>query len=176
MPCRKLSLIRHPALLNMSNRCYGQLEIEVDSISLNEAIVTLNPLKGLPVYSSPAQRCQQLAQGLNPHYKILDNLQELNFGSWEGKYWDAIPRHELDAWAADIWHYRVGGAETVSELRQRWLNVYQYFCQTEDEHILVISHAGIIRMALAEVNMIDKTQRWTYPIHFAKPYELWLPS
>jgi alpha-ribazole phosphatase len=46
---------------------------------------------------------------------------EMDFGSWEGVRWDAVPRGELDAWADDVWHYRPGGAESAALVAERWL-------------------------------------------------------
>ena len=41
-------------------------------------------------------------------------LAELDFGHWEMQSWDGIPRAEVDAWAADVAHYRPGGGESVA--------------------------------------------------------------
>ena len=48
-----------------------------------------------------------------------ERLREFDFGTWEGVRWDAIPRAELDAWAADFFHARPHGGESVHMLRER---------------------------------------------------------
>ena len=112
-------LIRHPATLHTQRQCYGRLDVAIAADVLQHSATQLADLSHLPVYSSPAQRCLQLAHRLSKQATVWPELQELDFGQWEGLAWDDIPRADLDAWAADIWHYRVGNTgETAHELRR----------------------------------------------------------
>ena len=43
----------------------------------------------------------------------------MDFGRWEGLPWSAVPRAELDAWAADLMHARPHGGESVAMLLAR---------------------------------------------------------
>ena len=167
----KLILLRHPPI-HAEGRCYGRLDMPLPANVLHAALESLQHLQGLTVYSSPASRCLQLAKQLSPYPIVWPELQELDFGTWEGQLWDDIPRTELDAWAADIWHYQPGGGENAASLRQRWHTACHRLQHTGLSQAVVVSHAGLIRMALVEAGYLDESQRWFAPIAHATPYVL----
>ena len=170
----QLCLIRHP-WVDAQQRCYGRLDLAVDALRLAEAIAQLDEFRRRPLISSPAKRCLQLADGLSARVEQWPELQELDFGAWEGSLWDDIPRAELDAWAADLWHYRVGGGETVYEMRTRVLQAVRRAEGLGQAQVLWVTHAGVIRMLLAEYHLIAEAERWTAPIDYAVPYWLNIP-
>jgi alpha-ribazole phosphatase len=98
------------------------------------------------VWSSPLQRCRQLAEQLHPLPLVDDRLVEMNFGDWEGRPWDDIPRNELDAWAADIAGYAPQGGESPVALQRRALDFVAGLAVPE---AVIVTHAGVIRMLLA---------------------------
>ena len=121
-----LWLARHARPLVAPGCCYGQWDVPADAADTARAAQDLAQVlpHGVPVLASPLQRCEQLAlalQGLRPDlaYETDARLQELSFGAWEGQPWDAIARHELDAWAADFAHYRPGGGESLVQMLAR---------------------------------------------------------
>ena len=70
--------------------------------------------------SSPLGRCRALAELIGSAFHLQPaydrRLQEMDFGAWEGRDWNDIPRTELDAWAADFLHARPhGGASNGSK-------------------------------------------------------------
>jgi alpha-ribazole phosphatase len=161
-------LIRHPVVA-MSGRCYGRFDIDVAPDTLAQATQTLQDHQHQPIWCSPARRCLQLAERLSNDVTIVPALQELDFGCWEGLSWDEIPRHELDGWAANLWDYQVGGAESVRMLQQR---VQQAFAQAKAQPnpLIWITHAGVIRTLLADLGQIAESDRWHAPIAYATPY------
>ena len=164
----RLLLLRHFPVLAEPGLCYGRLDLPAEERTL----ATLQTLTGLPVFSSPAHRCLQLAQTLHPDPAMWPELQELDFGSWEGLRWDDIERAQIDAWAANIWHYRAGGGESAAMLRERWRCAVQKWRESRLEAAIVITHAGIIRMALAEQGLITEEARWNHPIAHGQIYEI----
>ena len=97
-----LHLVRHPKPAIAPGICYGQLDISAENVAAVATCLRDELPPGLPVWSSPLQRCRELASLLHPMPKIDDRLAEMNFGDWEGRPWDSIPRAEIDAWAADV--------------------------------------------------------------------------
>ena len=71
---------------------------------------------------------------------------ELNFGAWEGRPWDEIPRPELDAWAADLAGYAPPGGESPSQLEAR---VLAFVAGLRVPEAVLVTHAGVIRLLLA---------------------------
>ena len=165
-----LWLVRHAQPLDAAGRCYGRLDLAAcpaATASAAQALAQVLPQR-LPVYTSPLQRCEQLAlalQALRPDlaYKTEPRLQELDFGRWEGQPWSAVPRTELDAWAADLAHYRPGGGEALAAMLVR---VQQALAATPTPAVW-ISHAGVARclawLRSAAPGQLPQAQDWTLP-------------
>lgn len=141
-----LYLVRHPRPLIAAGVCYGQLDVEAENPWPVAERLRKELPPGLPVWSSPLQRCRCLAEALHPAPVLDPRLMELNFGDWEGRPWDSVPRAELDAWAADIDGYAPPGGESPRDLQRRVLACLEEF--PTGAHLL-ITHAGVIRTLIA---------------------------
>jgi alpha-ribazole phosphatase len=146
----RLTLVRHPQPLVAPGICYGRTDLAVAPDVAQRAAATLAAT--LPpaarLYSSPLQRCSTLAALLS-HPTLDSRLAELDFGQWEMQPWHAIPKAEVDAWAADLVHYRPGGGESVLQLTSRVARFYDDMCRLPDEQAIVICHAGTMRVLVA---------------------------
>lgn len=149
----KLHLVRHPAPDVAPGLCYGASDVAVAEAELARvhAHLCARGLPGrLPVHSSPLQRCAHLAQRLQPCSLAFDaRLAEMDFGSWEMRAWDDIPRAEVDAWAADLLHYRPGGGECVLDVAQRVAAFMDDLRRAGTLEALLVCHAGTIRLLSA---------------------------
>lgn len=141
-----LHLIRHPRPDIKAGICYGQLEISAKIEMAEVARLRAELPAGLPLWSSPLQRCRQLAEQLHAQPIIDARLAEMHFGDWEGRRWDDIPRHELDAWAADVVGYAPPGGESPRQLQER---ARQAIAGINAPEAVVVTHAGVIRALLA---------------------------
>ena len=146
----KLHLVRHPQPAVAPGLCYGASDVDVVPDELARVHATLSasglPAK-LPVYTSPLRRCVQLARRLAPSGLHIDaRLAEMDFGAWEMRAWSAIAREEVDAWAADLLHYRPGGAESVLDVARRVAGFVDALRKDAVDEALVICHAGTIRL------------------------------
>lgn len=141
-----LHLIRHPKPEIAPGICYGQLEISAknDKAQIERLQTALPP--GLPLWSSPAQRCRILAEALHPQPVFDERLREMHFGCWEGLLWDDIPRHELDAWAADVADFVPPGGESARQVLARSL---EFIAGLSVPEAVLVTHAGVIRVLLA---------------------------
>ena len=79
----------------------------------------------------------------------------MSFGDWEGRLWDAIPRHELDAWAADVTGYSPPGGESPRALQVRALD---FVASLTLQEAVIVTHAGVIRTLLAHWLELDDSQ------------------
>jgi alpha-ribazole phosphatase len=142
----RLHLIRHPKPEVEPGICYGQREIlaKIEMADLARLRAELPP--GLPVWSSPLLRCRHLAEQLHAQPIIDARLAELDFGDWEGRPWGEIPRHELDAWAADVVGYAPPGGESPRTVQRRAVDFVASLTVPE---AVVVTHAGVIRCLLA---------------------------
>jgi alpha-ribazole phosphatase len=161
----RLILVRHPLPLVAPGVCYGSSDLPAapDDIQRVHAalLASASIPPGTPVYASPLQRCAVLAGRLGVH--TLDGrLAEMDFGAWELRSWDDIPRAEIDAWAADLANYRPGGGESVLQVaarvaafraelleRSKHGHGHEHEYEHERRRAAIICHAGTIRVLMA---------------------------
>lgn len=146
----RLYLIRHPQPLVAPGVCYGRTDLAVSTEEQARIAATLAATlpRGLTMVTSPARRCtglaDALAQALGSEQPTRDDrLFEMDFGDWEMRPWEQIPRAEIDAWANDLIGYRPGGGETVLNVATR---VQTFFNETRRRDTIVVCHAGTIRL------------------------------
>lgn len=94
---------------------------------------------------SPASRCLRLAQLLAPMPHVDARLAEIDFGAWEMRAFEALPRTAIDDWAADPFGFRPPGGETAGEMAQRVLAALEALLHSETPALVILSHAGPLR-------------------------------
>lgn len=168
----RLYLIRHARPAVAEGVCYGSCDLPVPEDEQQRVLANLLPVlpKGVPVFSSPLQRCrglaQQLADGLGIDDVLFDQrLAEMHFGAWEMRNWDAIPRPEIDAWSADLCCYRPGGGENVLEVAQRVLAFHEALSESNPDAAIIVCHAGTIRLLTARLHLSSPSEM---ALHAAK--------
>lgn len=153
----RLHLVRHLAPQVDAGVCYGRTDLGVDpaleALALPDLRLALP--RGVPLLSSPLRRCASLAAGLQQQVRLDARLAELDFGSWEMRRWEDIPRAEVDAWAANVVHYRPGGGESVIDMARRIGDFYDSIRSAGPEAATVVCHAGAIRLLLARQRSAD---------------------
>ena len=150
----RLILVRHTRPLVADGVCYGVTDLDLAPTFDDEAarvVETLPPAERL--VTSPLGRCRRLAERVGAAKSLVPvvdpRLREMDFGAWEGVPWSAIPRAELDAWAADFLHARPHGGESVHMLYERSRSAVADYRATGLSHI-VVTHAGVIKAVRAE--------------------------
>lgn len=165
----KLWLVRHAQPLVAAGTCYGASDVAADGPATRACAVQLAAWlpAGVPVLSSPLQRCAQLAQQLGQlrpdlPLRVDPRLAEMDFGCWEGQRWDAIPPAAYQAWTADFAGHRFGGRESVGEFMQRVAAVRTETAQLGQDAVW-ITHAGVIRAMhlLAQgLERVEQAAQW----------------
>lgn len=128
-PSPRLWLVRHAQPDIAPGICYGRLDVPAlahASRSAAHALARALPRQVAGVWHSPLQRCELLALdliGFRPDLTIKiqaeSRLAELDFGTWEGRAWAAIPRAGIDAWSAQLHDHAPGGGESLSAMLAR---------------------------------------------------------
>jgi len=165
----KLWLVRHARPQVAPGVCYGRLDVPADPAATAACAAALAAQlpAGIRMACSPLQRCEQLAQallGLRPDLACETDarLQEMDFGRWEGRAWEAIGQAALQAWTDDFAGYRVGGSgESVAGFMARVGAAFDALAGPQP--VLWVTHAGVIRAAglLAQgVRRIDAAGQW----------------
>jgi alpha-ribazole phosphatase len=109
------------------------------------------------IVSSPLQRCRAFAETLADRHGLplaLDErLKEVGFGEWEGKSAAEIEQDApgtLARFKADPVNARPQGAEPLADFHARVATALEdLLAQHAHQHVLLVGHAGVMRMALA---------------------------
>lgn len=149
----ELILVRHPRPVGADGLCYGSSDLPADPDALARVHAALRAgglPGGAPVFASPLRRCADLARLLSAHVLFDGDLAEMDFGRWERRSWNDIPRAEVDAWAADLLHYRPGGGESVLDVARRVAGALARIRRHGGERVVVVvCHAGTMRLLAA---------------------------
>ncbi len=158
---KRILLLRHPAPKIPAGFCYGQTDLEIaepEKLSVCSCPFDL-------IFASPLQRCSKAADILFPERRIIldERLKELNFGEWENRKWDDLPKKDLNEWSNNLLNYRPGGSESFQELSDRVTEFLRELLERKEENILILSHAGTMRAALSFIMNIslEKTLNFT---------------
>ncbi|MDQ7016316.1 MAG: alpha-ribazole phosphatase family protein [Gammaproteobacteria bacterium] len=111
------------------------------------------------IVSSPLIRCKAFAESFAQQeglpWEVREDLKEVGFGCWEGRdraELMADPEAGFDAFYADPVNCRPQGAEDLADFVVRVGAVMDDLQEEyQDEHLLVVAHAGVIRAAIAHV-------------------------
>ncbi|MEF3274754.1 MAG: MSMEG_4193 family putative phosphomutase [Chloroflexus sp.] len=152
-------LIRH----GMNDWVHGRLAGWLPGVHLSEegrrqAAALSERLGDLPItalYTSPLDRCIETARAIaEPRglpLRIVEQIGEVRYGEWEGAELKELYKHEL--WPG-VQHYPSGTrfpkGETLGEAQMRMVSaIDQLRARHQGEMIAVVSHADLIRLALA---------------------------
>ena len=145
-------LIRHLDLLIPPGVCYGRLDIAPDPATEGQvrALVAHPALSGVTqVWTSPLLRCRSLAERIAftaaAPLRVDVRLQEIDFGEWEGKSWEAIDRSAIDRWAASPLTFAPPGGESGAALIER-VSEFHDQLRGERQNCAVVSHGGPLKV------------------------------
>lgn len=147
-------LVRHTRPAIGTGICYGRTDIALADSFAQEAQAVVSSLRDSDVLiTSPLRRCRKLAEEIAAAFGLVPQtdlrVQEMDFGSWEGRPWSDIPRGELDEWARDFLHARPHNGESVAMLRERTLHAIADYRDSGHRYV-VVTHSGVIKAALAD--------------------------
>ncbi|MDR0417676.1 MAG: alpha-ribazole phosphatase family protein [Propionibacteriaceae bacterium] len=165
----KVFLVRHPEPVGAAGVCYGRTDLRVDEAVVAAAAERTRALIGGAVgrcVSSPLSRCLALARALSDAVEVDERLAELDFGAWEGRRWDALDRAEFDRWAADYVNQPTPGGESWADAQRRVAAFLADLRTGEAGGLTVVTHAGVIRAALALVLGIGLEPTWRVDVPF----------
>ena len=111
------------------------------------------------IISSPKQRCLSFSHYLSDHLQIPTKVEnafsEYDFGDWDGQLiadiWQQYPT-QAQAFYDNPKKNRPPNAESMSHFLHRTLQGWQHLAKEfNHQHILLITHAGVIRALLCQL-------------------------
>ena len=171
-------LLRHTAVAVPTGHCYGRTDVPLAATFDADAAVLAArlPPGNLHIVSSPSIRCRSLASRLSATVAIDDRLRELDFGEWEMRPWDVIPREQLEVWAKDFVNNRPPGGESFAELQARsYAALSDAKSAAAGQPLLLCTHAGVIRALLATARGLPLDDAFSIRVDFGSLHELTNP-
>lgn len=106
--------------------------------------------------SSPLSRCKAFAESLSERLalpvQVEPRLAEVGFGVWEGRTAEQLKQQDPDCifkFKLDPVANRPQGAEPLADFYRRVAAAYEDVqARHAGQHVLVVAHAGVIRMAI----------------------------
>lgn len=165
-------LIRHTEVGVETGICYGWTDVPLAGNfeeKKNEVLANL-PIEIDAVFSSPLSRCVKLASQIHKNPFLDDRLKELNFGVWEGKYWNNLPETGYREWLNNFFELKCPGGESYNDLIERVSDFFEDLIKTKNKKVAIVSHAGVIRVIACMLTNQDARDAFSnYPtIDFGK--------
>lgn len=123
------------------------------------------------VYSSPLSRCTKLACSIFPESQIRidQRLTELDFGDWEMAEWNSMSETpEGKAWFADYVNTHCPNGESLLDLMNRSQSFLAALSGNSFSHVLVFTHAGIIRSMMSLLQHKTPEEAFNTPLEYGQ--------
>ena len=159
---------RHTRVSVPSGICYGQTDVALRDTFQEE----INQFKNrIPtdldvVFSSPLQRCVQVAETFSEEIITDNRLLEMDFGLWEMKAWNDIPQEEIQPWYDDFVFTKTPNGENFEMLFLRLKSFLDELRTKEYQKVLIVTHAGIIRAIWSYLLEIPLQNVFKVPVGF----------
>ncbi|WP_244280525.1 histidine phosphatase family protein [Leptospira saintgironsiae] len=160
---KSLCLLRHPNISpEYSGRYLGRKEVSLSENGIEEIgkikeKVQDKFLKG-KVYSSPSKQCRETFEALGfpneSKHEFKDELQELDFGNWEGRSFSELAELNLEGlkkFADFSLSFRFPNGESLREFQSRVEIFKEYILSSTDSNIFVLSHGGFLSTLLCSL-------------------------
>ena len=173
----ELILVRHGETeMNASGVYCGWSDsclTEQGRIHAREAALKLKNDRLAIIISSDLSRTMETADIIGAYHKAerihINELREINFGIWEGMYFDDILKKYPDEsalWKTDWMAYAPPEGESLLQMYNRVINKVQALIRKhKDDTICFVSHGGCIRAILAFLIGVGVEDFWKYKIN-----------
>lgn len=170
-----LILVRHTSVNVPTGMCYGEIDVPLAGSFNSEARIIQQNLRNdafHAIYSSPLIRCAKLANKLkNEHTIQYDNdLKELNFGTWENKFWKDIEQTETAKyWFENFVYRKCPDGESYEDLQNRVKQFLELLFQKhKKDTVLIVSHGGPIRAIVASIKGLEPIKSFDLKVDYGQ--------
>ncbi len=156
----KLLFLRHGQTnWNLENKIQGSSDTMLNDQGIEQAKkLAKNILKSnhniCKIYTSKQMRAIDTAKILSLYmtvdYEVVEGLEEINFGEWEGLSWNEIKDkfpEEYIKWCNNRRYSKSHQGESYQEMLERVLKAIKNIISKNRENVIVVTHSGVI-MAL----------------------------
>ena len=155
---KNIYLIRHgkPDFPCGKRMCLGRTDLPLCKEGFSQARAAAEILKDkhFEVFSSPLLRAVQTAEAFSKPVTIIDDLQELYAGLWDGLSFEKIKLRYPELYAArgSDKSLPLPGAEGHAEGLARFYNAMIKAAELAENDLAVVAHGGIIGLFLEKIS------------------------
>ncbi|HSE66681.1 MAG TPA: histidine phosphatase family protein [Gemmatimonadales bacterium] len=169
----KLHLVRHGPALDADGRAMGHTDARLspEGIELVARLVAAWPRPPGHICSSDLLRARETAEPIGQRWGVQPTfdarLREMNFGEWDGRFWNAIEREDADRlkrWMESWVTEQVPGGESFSILSERVREWCAQCLANPAEEVVVVAHAGSIRALLCHLLEVPLSKAFEFPV------------
>jgi broad specificity phosphatase PhoE len=170
---RHLILIRHGAVgEEYAGRYLGRTDAALSERGRAQALVLGQRLADFGpdlCLSSPLRRARETAALALPELEpqIMDDLREIDFGTWECKTFAEIQAAYpalLDKWIRFDQDFVLPGGEGVAAFLRRVDAVKKRIVTAASETTAVITHGGVVRSLICSLMDLPPRSRWAFQL------------
>ncbi len=167
---KNLYLLRHAQSEgNKLGLFQGSLDLPLSDEGKKQAIQAVEKLKEYHfevIYTSPQKRALEtatiIADRLGLPLKRDERLREISYGILEGKKHSEVREWEIyQKWLENPLKNPLENAENLFDAQRRFL---EFLKELSEERILIVTHGGIVRVALCTVAGIPLNFIWKFSV------------
>ncbi|GKX65288.1 histidine phosphatase family protein [Inconstantimicrobium mannanitabidum] len=153
----KLLLIRHGQTdWNVEGKIQGSCDIELNDTGINQAKelshkVLNENYKLSKIYSSQQKRAVKtaeiLSQATNLDYVVMDGLEEINLGEWEGLSWTEVKEkypEEYKEWYINRRYTKPPKGEAYQDMLDRVFAALHEIIKNNSKDVAIVTHSAVI--------------------------------
>ncbi|WP_026511700.1 MULTISPECIES: histidine phosphatase family protein [unclassified Butyrivibrio] len=172
---------------NIQRKVQGTTDIPLNENGIRQAQELCNNLEERnfsfeKIYTSYQARAVKTAQIVDDHfhtgYEIVQGLEEMNLGLFEGHTWDeilAMYAEEHKLWMSNKRYNKTPNGESYQMVMERLFKALDHILgqrdTSSDKNILIVSHGAVIMTLLAMHRDIPFEQSHTIEVDNATPIE-----
>ncbi len=161
-------LVRHCAtdFTNQQRYC-GQTDVALSDRGHRQALHLALRFSGenvSSIYTSSLVRSRSTAQAIADHLvlnpMILSELNEINFGQWEGLTYEEICQRfplQAEAWNHDFENFIFPKGECMSEFQERITKAWSCVLENASDRSIVVAHGGTLRLLICLLCSIPRS-------------------
>lgn len=172
MKMTRLYLVRHGETeWNAQGKYLGATDIPLTLRGRSQALALGRYLedKGVSAaYSSGLKRAKETLEiatsALNINPLVLNGLNEINFGCWEGMTYEEIERSYGDLisnWLLDVSRYEIPDGERWQDFKSRVSESFDRIIEeNQGREVLVVTHGGVIKTIMSFILGMEPVGFW----------------
>ncbi|WP_238917871.1 alpha-ribazole phosphatase [Clostridium sp. YIM B02555] len=153
----KLLLIRHGETeWNIKGKIQGSCDIELNATGIRQAEelsskMLENKYNFSKIYSSKQKRASKTAEILskatNVEYAVIEGLEEMNLGVWEGLSWAEVKEKyptEYEEWYINRRYTKTPKGESYEDMLKRVFAAIKNIIKENCEDVVIVTHSAVI--------------------------------